>query len=58
MNTDDEDDEDAEDSQAGCTPAKALYSPTEVTVSADGRGVYTLGSDALAASRATRGRAS
>jgi 6-phosphogluconolactonase (cycloisomerase 2 family) len=46
---DDLDDEDAEEAQAGCKPAKALYGPQEVVVSPDGRGVFALGGDSLAA---------
>ena len=46
-----EDEEDAEEAQADCTPAKALYFPREVVVSADGRGVFAVGGDSLAAFR-------
>ena len=46
-----EDEEEAEDAQADCTPAKALYTPREVIVSADGRGVFSVGGDSLAAFR-------
>ena len=46
-----EDEEDAEEAQADCTPAKALYAPREVVVSSDGRGVFAVGGDSLAAFR-------
>ena len=46
-----EDEEDAEEAQAGCKAAKALYAPREVVVSSDGRGVFTVGGDSLAAFR-------
>ena len=46
-----EDEEDAEEAQADCKAAKALYSPREVVVSADGRGVFAVGGDSLAAFR-------
>jgi len=46
-----EDEEEAEDAQTDCTPAKALYTPREVVVSADGRGVFSVGGDSLAAFR-------
>jgi DNA-binding beta-propeller fold protein YncE len=45
------DDQEADDSQADCKPAKALYQPEEVVVSPDGRGVFVLGGDSLAAFR-------
>jgi DNA-binding beta-propeller fold protein YncE len=44
----DEEDE-AEEAQSDCKPAKALYAPREVVVSPDGRGVFTIGGDTLAA---------
>jgi DNA-binding beta-propeller fold protein YncE len=46
-----EDEEEAEEAQSDCKPAKALYAPREVVVSPDGRGVFTLGGDSLAAFR-------
>ena len=46
-----EEDEEAEDAQAGCKPAKALGAAREVVVSPDGRGVFVLGTDYLAAFR-------
>ena len=46
-----EDEEEAEEAQADCTPAKALYAPREVVVSSDGRGVFAVGGDSLAAFR-------
>jgi DNA-binding beta-propeller fold protein YncE len=45
-----ETDDEAEEAQAGdCTPVKGLYSPAGVVVSPDGRGVFVLSSDTLAA---------
>ncbi len=46
---DSSDDSTADESQSGCKSAKALYQPEEVVVSPDGRGVFTLGGDSLAA---------
>ena len=46
-----EDEEDADEAQADCKAAKALYSPSEVVVSSDGRGVFAVGGDSLAAFR-------
>jgi DNA-binding beta-propeller fold protein YncE len=44
-----EDEEEAGEAQSDCKPAKALYAPREVVVSPDGRGVFTIGGDSLAA---------